>query len=68
MRFEAIEGKMNSGKFLTFLKKLWHDVDGPIIVIADNAKYHKSQEVKRFTKQNANKIEVEYLPRYHSEA
>ena len=67
MRFEAIEGRMNSGKFIAFLKKLWHDVDGPIIVIADNAKYHKSREVKRFTKQNAKKIEVEYLPPYHPE-
>jgi hypothetical protein len=35
MRFSVIQDKMNSGKFIAFVKKLLADVGCPIIVIAD---------------------------------
>ena len=45
MRFSFIEGRMNSDRFIEFLRRLRSDAGGPIIVIADNASYHKSKKV-----------------------
>ncbi len=42
MRFSVNQDKMNSGKFITLVKKLLADAGCPIIVIADNATYHTS--------------------------
>jgi transposase len=45
MRFSFIEGRMNSDRYIEFLRKLRKDAGRPIIVIADNASYHKSKKV-----------------------
>lgn len=45
MKFSFIEGKMNTDKYVEFLRKLRSDAGCPIIVIADNASYHKSKKV-----------------------
>ena len=58
--------KMTS-KFVSFLKKLRHDVGGPIIVIADNASYHGGKPVKRFQEEKPGDVVVESLPRYSPE-
>jgi len=47
MKFSFIEGRMNSDKYIEFLRKLRRDAGCPIIVIADNASYHKSKKVQR---------------------
>lgn len=67
MRFCTIEGKMNSAKFIGFLKKLRADAGGPIIVIADNATYHTSRSVQNFAQETGGKITLGYLPRYAPE-
>jgi transposase len=67
MRFATIEGKMNSAKFIAFLKKLLADAGGPIIIIADNAAYHTSGKVQDFAKQSEGKVTLGYLPRYAPE-
>lgn len=46
MKFSFIEGKMNTDKYIEFLRKLRSDAGCPIIVIADNASYHKANKVK----------------------
>lgn len=41
LKFTPFEGRMTSQRFVEFLRKLRADTGKPIIVIADNAKYHK---------------------------
>jgi transposase len=67
MRFSFIEGKMNSAQFIQFLKKLRKDADRPIIVIADNARYHHSKETQKFIEAEADSILMAFLPAYSPE-
>jgi transposase len=48
MRFSFIADRMNSKRFIEFLKKLRRDAGSPILVIVDNARYHHSKETQRF--------------------
>lgn len=66
MRFAVIEGRMNSDKFIEFLKKLHADAGKPIIVIADNASYHSSGKVQKFARESK-AIHLGYLPKYAPE-
>jgi transposase len=66
MRFAVIEGRMNSEKFIEFLKKLHADAGKPIIVIADNASYHSSGKVQKFAKESP-AIHLGWLPKYAPE-
>jgi transposase len=67
MRFSVIEGRMNSDKFIVYLKKLRQDAGRPIMVIADNASYHTSKKTQRFAKESKGEITLAYLPRYAPE-
>jgi transposase len=67
MRFQVIEGGMNAGKFIDFLKKLRADAKGPIIVIADRASYHKAKKVMKFAEASEGDVTVELLPAYAPE-
>jgi transposase len=67
MRFSFIEDKMNSKKFIEFLKKLHRDAGAPILVITDNARYHHSKETQKFVKSRNGKILLEFLPAYSPE-
>ena len=58
---------MTSQRFVEFLKKLRSDTGKPIIVIADNAKYHKDGMVKRFLQSTPEGIQVAHLPTYAPE-
>ena len=55
MRFQCIDGKMNSRKFIQFLKKLHGDAKQPILVITDNARYHHSKETQAFIEKQEEK-------------
>jgi transposase len=66
MRFAVIAGRMNSEKFIEFLKKLHADAGKPIIVIADNASYHSSGKVAKFARESQS-IHLGYLPKYAPE-
>lgn len=66
MRFSVIDGRMNSDKFIEFLRKLRNDTGKPIIVIADNASYHSSKKVQNFAKASG-EIHLGYLPKYAPE-
>src|ERR1019366_755873 len=58
---------MNGENFVGFLQKLRQDVAGPLIVIADNAAYHRSPPVKEYVAQSQGEVVVEHLPRYSPE-
>lgn len=67
MRFTTIEGRMNSEVFIGFLQKLRSDAGCPIIVIADNARYHTSAKVANFVASTHGDITLANLPRYSPE-
>jgi transposase len=66
-KFAVFEGHMTSERFVGFVKKLRADTGKPIIVIADNAKYHKKGMAKRFLKPTPEGIQIAHLPTYASE-
>lgn len=71
MRFSFIEGRMNSSRFIRFLKQLQGDAGQPIIVVVDNAKYHHSKETQAFIeaqkKSKKGAIVMAFLPPYSPE-
>jgi transposase len=67
MKFASFEGAMNGEKFVSFLQKLRRDVAAPLIVIADNASYHRSPPVQAYVEQSQGELVVEHLPRYSPE-
>lgn len=67
MRFQFIEDRMNSAKFIQFLKKLHKDAGQPVLVITDNAKYHHSKETQKFINEQRDKILLEFIPAYSPE-
>ena len=71
MKFSFIEGRMNSKRFITFLKQLQGDAGRPIVVIVDNARYHHSKETQKFIasqkKSSKGDIVMAFLPAYSPE-
>lgn len=67
MHFDVIEDRMNSDKFIDFLKKLRQDAGSPVFVIADNARYHHSKLVQAFLKTQSGEIMMAFLPAYSPE-
>ena len=64
MHFDVIEDRMNSEKFIDFLKKLRRDADCPVFVIADNSRYHHIKQVQEFLKTQSGEIMMAFLPAY----
>lgn len=67
MKFAAFEGTMTASRFAAFLKHLRADTGKPIMVIADNATYHKSGPMKRYRRANPEGIRIIHLPAYAPE-
>jgi transposase len=69
MYFECFETKMESQRFIDFLKNLRKSAGKPILAIVDGGSYHKSKAVKEFLKsEGANVgIRVILLPPYSPE-
>lgn len=67
MRFSFIADRMNSKRFIGFLKKLRKDAGKPILVIVDNARYHHSKETQRFIDAQDGEIQLAFLPAYTPE-
>lgn len=66
-RFMLFSDKMNGKKFVEFLGRLVKGQKQKIMLIIDNAAYHKSAVVKAFEAKNADKIELIFLPAYTPE-
>ena len=67
MKFASFEGKMTMERFIEFLEKLRRDVGRPLIVIADNASYHRGKRVQEYVAESNGGVYVENLPRYSPE-
>jgi len=67
LKFSIFEGYMTSERFVDFMKKLRQDTGKPIIVIADNARYHKGGSAKRYLHPTEEGIRLVNLPAYSPE-
>jgi transposase len=67
MHFDVIEGRMNSERFIDYLKQLRSDTGCPVFVIADNARYHHSKKVQAFLEEKQGEIMMAFLPAYSPE-
>lgn len=66
-RFMLFLGKMNGKKFIEFLRRMIKGQRQKIVLIIDNAPYHKSAVVKAFALKHADKLELVFLPTYTPE-
>jgi len=67
LNFSISKGKINSDRFIEFLKQLINVRTKPFILILDNASFHHSKKVRDFVRSHRNKIRVYFLPRYSPE-
>jgi transposase len=66
-RFMCIEGRVNAGVFIEFLKRLLHNVDQPIFLIVDGHPAHKAAAVRSFVASVSPRLELYFLPPYSPE-
>lgn len=66
-RFMIVEGRVNGAVFCEFLERLIAGMDRKIFLIVDGHPEHKARAVSRFVAENANAIELFFLPPYAPE-
>lgn len=64
IHFDLFEGKMNSEKFIEYLRKLLHDIPGPIFLVVDGAGYHHSKATLEFVESTEGRLRLYQLPGY----
>ncbi|MDY6845380.1 MAG: IS630 family transposase [Thermodesulfobacteriota bacterium] len=67
LRFMTINGRLNSDRFIEFLKRLIHNADNPIFLIVDGHPTHRSGKVKRYVESTEGRLLLFYLPPYSPE-
>ena len=67
LSFCIIDGRVNAGIFLNFLKQLIKGSKRKIILIVDGHPMHKAILVKEWVEENKGKIELKFLPPYSPE-
>jgi len=66
-RFMTVEGRVNAGVFIEFLKRLVHNTDRPIFLIVDGHPSHKAKKVQRYVESLDGWLELFFLPPYSPE-
>ena len=67
MRFMTVEGRMNAGKFIEFLKRLLHNAERPIFLIVDGHPSHRARKVFEFLRKTNGRLRLFFLPPYSPE-
>jgi transposase len=67
MRFMLVQGRVTSGIFITFLKRLIHNWPRSVFLIIDGHPVHKSAAVSKFIASTEGRLQVFYLPPYSPE-
>jgi hypothetical protein len=66
-RWMIIDASFSADKLIEFLEALIKDTDRKVFLILDNLRVHHSKPVKAWALENAEKIELFYLPSYSPE-
>jgi len=64
MYWEHVQGRMNAERFIEFLNGLLGHDDGRVFVTVDDHPAHRANAVRDFVEQNAERLELQYLPLY----
>lgn len=67
LHFTFVENKVNAEAFVSYLKKLLHDVKGKIFLIVDGHPAHKATLTKQFVASTKGRLELFFLPPYSPE-
>jgi transposase len=67
LRFMIYDGALNTTIFLEFLRRLIKGADRKLFVIVDNLRVHRAKRVMAWLAENADKIELFFLPPYAPE-
>ncbi len=67
MRWKIFDGALNAQILIDFLKRLIKGASKKVFLILDNLRVHHAKPVKAWLAQNADAIEVFYLPSYSPE-
>src|SRR5918912_4631934 len=67
LRFMIYEGALKAPIFLNFLRRLVHEATCKLFVIVDNLPVHRARRVTAWVHDNADRIELCYLPSYAPE-
>lgn len=59
-----LQGTIDSDQIIRFLQKLLKKNDGPLTVIVDNARVHKSRKIRDFLDTVKGRLHLLYLPAY----
>jgi transposase len=65
--FSFVEGNLNSANFIEYLKKLMHDIPGPIFLIVDGHGAHTSAATREFVQSTEGRLNLFFLPPYSPE-
>jgi len=67
LRFMCINGRMNAGIFIDFLKRLIGGTERKVFLVVDGHPCHKAKKVKNFVEENHEQIELFFQPPYSPE-
>ena len=67
LRFMTINGRMNAGVFIEFLKRLVHGAERPVFLIVDGHPSHRAKKVFEFIKKTKGQLRLFFLPPYSPE-
>jgi transposase len=67
LHFCFADGNINAESFIEYLKRLLHDIDGPIFLILDGHSAHKAKLTQEFVASTGGRLELFFLPPYSPE-
>lgn len=65
--FSFVDGNINAGSFIDYLKKLLHDIPGQVFLIVDGHGAHTAKATREFTEKNSERLKMFFLPPYSPE-
>jgi transposase len=66
-RFMVLEGRVNAGVFVEFLRRLTYRAARPIFLVLDGSSVHKAKMVQEFVKSLNGQLRLLFLPSYSPE-
>jgi transposase len=67
IHFSFVDGNINAVSFIDYLKKLMHDIPGPIFLIADGHGAHTAKITQEFVAGTEGRLNLFFLPPYSPE-
>jgi transposase len=62
LRFAAYDGNLNGPVFIDFCRRLLHDAPGPVFLVLDGHRVHRSKAVKAFAASTGGRLRLCFLP------